>query len=51
MTEPLVYQKNVEKTTNKIRIPKKFCEEKGYNFIMKIYKDKIELIPFKKKGE
>ena len=51
MIEPLVYQKNAEKTTNKIRLPKQFCENKGYNFIMKIYKDKIELIPIEKKGK
>ena len=51
MREPLVYQKNAEKTTNKIRLPKQFCETKGYNFIMKIYQDRIELIPIEKKGK
>lgn len=51
MTEPLVYQKNAEKTTNKIRLPKSFCDNKGYNFIMKIYNNKIELIPIEKKGK
>lgn len=51
MIEPLIYQKNAEKTTNKIRLPKQFCENKGYNFMMKIYNDKIELIPLEKKGK
>lgn len=48
MREPLVYQKNAEKSTNKIRLPKVFCDNKGYSFIMKVYNDKIELIPLKK---
>ena len=51
MREPLVYQRNAEKSTNKIRLPKFFCNKNGYNFIMKIYEDKIELIPIDKKGE
>lgn len=52
MREPLVYQKNAEKSTNKIRLPKFFCDKNGYNFIMKIYQDdRIELIPIEKKGK
>lgn len=51
MKEPLVYQRNAEKSTNKIRLPKFFCNKNGYNFIMKIYKDKIELIPLDEKGK
>ena len=51
MKETLVYQRNAEKSTNKIRLPKFFCRKKGYNFIMKIYENKIELIPIEKKGE
>lgn len=48
MGKTLVYQKNAEKTTNKIRLPKFFCEKNGYNFIMKIYENKIEIISIKK---
>lgn len=50
MDEPLeIYQKNAEKTTNKIRLPKAFIEINGYNYYMKIYKDYIVLIPIKRK--
>ena len=51
MKETLVYQRNAKKSTNKIRLPKFFCDKNGYNFIMKIYENKIELIPIEKKGE
>ena len=51
MREPLVYQRKAEKSTNKIRLPKFFCDKNGYNFIMKIYENTIELIPIEKKGE
>ena len=48
MKETLVYQRNAEKSTNKIRLPKFFCDKNGYNFIMKIYEKKIEIISIKK---
>ena len=41
-------QKNVEKGTNKIQLPKKVVEEMGSQFYMEIYEDKIILIPIKK---
>jgi hypothetical protein len=43
-------QKNAEKKTNKIRLPKKFIDKMGQEFYMEIYEDKIVLVP-KKKGE
>lgn len=44
----LIYQKNADKTWNKIIIPKAFIEKYGYEFSMEVYKDKIVLIPIKK---
>ena len=41
-------QKNVEKGTNKILLPKKVVEKFGMYFYMEIYDDKIVLIPIKK---
>lgn len=44
--------KKADKTTNKIIIPKMIIQQWGNEFIMKIYADKIELIPVKQcKGE
>ena len=45
----LVYQKNAEKTTNKIRMPKEIIEQWGNQFYMEVYQDKIVLKPVKKK--
>ena len=39
----LVFQKNADKTTNKMIIPKAFIEQWGNQFYMEIYKDKIIL--------
>ena len=47
----MVFQKNAESTTNKIRLPKAIIEQWGNEFYMKVYADKIELIPIKKKGK
>lgn len=44
----LIYQRNADKTLNKIVIPKTFVEKHGYQFSMEVYKDKIILIPIKK---
>lgn len=44
----LVYQKNADKTTNKMIIPKAIVEQWGYKFYMEIYEDKIVLKPIKK---
>lgn len=49
MTKPtIVLQKNAEKSTNKIRLPKSFIEMNGSKFYMDIYQDKIILRPIKK---
>ncbi len=44
----LVYQKNADKTTHKMIIPKTIIEQWGNQFYMEIYKDKIVLLPIKK---
>ena len=44
----LVYQKNADKTTNKMIIPKSIIEQWGNQFYMEIYKDKLILKPVKK---
>lgn len=46
--EKIVLQKNTEKTTNKMRIPKFFVDKFGRKFYMEIYDDYIKLIPIKK---
>ena len=44
----LVYQKNADKTTNKMIIPKAIIEQWGNSFYMEIYQDIIILKPIKK---
>lgn len=44
----LVYQKNADKTRNKIIIPQGFINKHGNQFYMEIYEDKIILKPIKK---
>lgn len=44
----LIFQKNIERKTNKMRIPQKIVEEWGNQYYMEIYKDHIKLIPIKK---
>ena len=44
----LVYEKNADKTTNKIIIPKAIIQQWGNKFYMEIYADKIILRPIKK---
>jgi len=44
----LVFQKNADKTTNKMIIPKTIIEQWGNQFYMEIYQDKIVLKPIKK---
>jgi hypothetical protein len=44
----LVYQKNADKTTHKMIIPKFIIEKWGNQFYMEIYKDKLILKPVKK---
>ncbi len=45
----LIYQKHVDKTLNKIIIPKKIVDQWGYDFYMEIYEDKIVLKPINNK--
>ena len=50
MEKPIiVFQKNAEKTTNKIRMPKAIIEQWGTKFYMEVYEDKIILKPIKKR--
>jgi len=52
METPIIrLQKNAEKGTNKIRLPRNIIEAFGHMFYMEIYKDKIILIPIKTKKE
>lgn len=44
----LVFQKNADKTTNKMIIPKTIIQQWGNQFLMEIYNDKIILKPIKK---
>ena len=45
----MVLQKNAEKTTNKIRLPKVIVEQWGSEFYMEVYEDKIIIKPIKKR--
>lgn len=47
----LVYQKNVEKNTNKIRLPKKFTDKFEKEYYVYEYEDKLVLKPIRKKGQ
>lgn len=48
----LVYQKNADKSTNKMIIPQAIINKWGNQFYMEIYEDKIILRPINnKKGE
>lgn len=44
----LIFQKNVDKSLNKMVIPKFFVDKFGRQFYMEIYEDKIVLKPIKK---
>ena len=49
MEKPImVFQKNADKTTNKMIIPKAIIQQWGNHFEMKVYSDKIVLEPIKK---
>lgn len=49
MDKPImVFQKNADKTTNKMIIPKAIIEQWGNQFYMEVYADQIVLIPIKK---
>ncbi len=44
----LIYQKKVESTTNKLRLPNDIVKQWGRQYYMEIYEDKIILKPIKK---
>lgn len=44
----LIIQKNADRTTNKMIIPKYVISKFGNQFYMEIYEDKVILIPIKK---
>lgn len=49
MEKPIfIYQKNADRTSNKMIIPKAIIEQWGNQFYMEIYEDKIILKPIKK---
>lgn len=46
----MILQKNAEKGTNKIYLPKKIVEKYGRSYYMEIYEDgSMKLIPIKEK--
>ena len=47
----LIFQRNADKTLNKIVVPKTFVEKHGYEFSMEVYKDKIIILPLNKEEE
>ena len=47
----LIFQKNTETTTNKMRMPKFVVEQWGTSYYMEIYNDYIKLIPVKNNKE
>lgn len=48
MKPKYIFQKNTEKTTNKMRIPKFIVDKWGQRFYMEIYDDMIILKPIRK---
>ncbi len=44
----LIFQKNVDKTLNKMVIPKFFVDKYGRSFYMEVYEDKLIIKPIKK---
>lgn len=49
MEKPImVFEKNADKTTNKMIIPKAIIQQWGNKFFMEVYADKIILKPIKK---
>ena len=50
--EPILrLQKNAERNTNKVTLPKAIVEQWGRQFYMEIYVDHIKLIPIKKNSD
>ena len=44
----LILQKNIEKKTNKIRLPKIFTDKHKKETYMEVYEDYIKIIPIRK---
>lgn len=44
----LIFQKNAERSRNKIIIPQVCVNKFGYEYKLEVYKDKMVLIPVKK---
>ena len=43
----LIFQKNVDKSVNKMIIPKFFVDKYGRSFYMEVYEDKLVIRPMK----
>lgn len=46
----LIYQKNVDRATNKMIIPKSLVNKWGISFSMEVYEDYIVLRPIRKEN-
>lgn len=46
----LIFQKNADKTLNRVMIPKFFIDKYGRRFYMEVYEDKIVLKPVKEES-
>lgn len=51
MGDKYVFEKNADKTLNRVIIPKFFIDKYGRNFYMEVYEDYIKLIPINKGDE
>jgi hypothetical protein len=49
--DKIVYEKNADKTLNRIIIPKFFIDKYGRRFYMEVYEDYIKLIPMKEEKD
>lgn len=43
----MVYQKNIEKTRNKLSIPKAFVETNGNKCYLEVYNGYLKIVPIK----
>lgn len=44
---PLVFQKNADRSRNRVIIPQFFIDKHGLRYYMEVYNDYIKLIPIK----
>ena len=47
----LIYRKNAETNTNKLRLPKAVIDKMGKNFYLEVFEDKMILKPMKKENK